>query len=113
LISETQSNGRIIIQGGIKFVGGAQQMGVRQFERDDGVVVSPGRKKVVGGIPPKRNHAEIAVAVQNVRSDLEVTMNVRLRDIEEAQQRIVNTIRRLEELGELITNKGGKDDIVV
>ena len=48
-------------------------MGVRQFERDDGVVVSPGRKKVVGGIPPERNHAEIAVAVQNVRSDLEVT----------------------------------------
>ncbi len=48
-----------------------------------------------------------------IRSDLEITTNVRLRDVEEAQQRIVNIIRRLEEAGELITNKGGKDDIVV
>lgn len=48
-----------------------------------------------------------------IKSDLEITTNVRLRDVEEAQQRIVNIIRRLEEAGELITNKGGKDDIVV
>ncbi len=50
---------------------------------------------------------------ETIRSDLEITTNVRLRDVEEAQQRIVNIIRRLEEMGELITNKGGKDDIVV
>ena len=50
---------------------------------------------------------------ETIQSDLEITVNVRLRDIEEAQQRIVNTIRRLEEAGELIINKGGKDDIVV
>lgn len=50
---------------------------------------------------------------ETIRSDLEVTTNVRLRDVEEAQQRIVNIIRRLEEAGELITNKGGKDDIIL
>lgn len=50
---------------------------------------------------------------ETIQSDLEITVNVRLRDIEEAQQHIVNTIRRLEEAGELIINKGGKDDIVV
>ena len=50
---------------------------------------------------------------ETIQSDLEVTVNVRLRDIEEAQQRIVNVIRRLEEAGELIINKGGKDDIVI
>ena len=49
---------------------------------------------------------------ETIQSDLEITVNVRLRDIEEAQQHIVNTIRRLEEAGELIINKGGKDDIV-
>ena len=50
---------------------------------------------------------------ETIQSDLEITVNVRLRDIEEAQQHIVNPIRRLEEAGELIINKGGKDDIVV
>lgn len=48
-----------------------------------------------------------------IRSDLEITSNVRLRDVEEAQQRIVNVIRRLEEEGELIINRGGKDEVIV
>lgn len=50
---------------------------------------------------------------ETIQSDLEVTINVRLKDVEEAQQRIVNLIRRLDESGELIISKGGKDDIVV
>lgn len=50
---------------------------------------------------------------ESIQSDMEVTINVRLRDVEEAQQRIVNVIRRLEEEGELIISKGGKDDIIV
>lgn len=47
-----------------------------------------------------------------VKSDLEYTHNVRLKDVEEAQQRIVNVIRRLESEGELIISKGGKDEII-
>ena len=38
---------------------------------------------------------------------------VRLRDVEEAQQRIVSTIRRLEETGEIIIARGGEDEIIV
>ena len=49
---------------------------------------------------------------ESVRSDLEITVNVRLRDVEEAQQRIVNTIRRLEEEGQIVLSKGGKDEII-
>lgn len=49
---------------------------------------------------------------ESIKSDIEVTVNVRLRDVEEAQQRIVAIIRRLEEEGELIINKGGKDEII-
>ena len=50
-----------------------------------------------------------------VRDDLEITTNVRLKDVEEAQQRIVNLIRDLEEKGEVIIQKGGDgdDDIIV
>ena len=49
---------------------------------------------------------------ETIMSDLEFTHNVRLRDVEEAQQRIVSVIRRLEEEGELVITKGGKDEII-
>ena len=49
---------------------------------------------------------------QSIRDDLEITTNVRIRDVEEAQQRIVGIIRDLEEKNELIILKGGKDDII-
>ena len=48
----------------------------------------------------------------NIRDDLEITSNVRLKDVEEAQQRIVAIIRGLEEKGEVLILKGGKDDII-
>ena len=52
--------------------------------------------------------------VETVKGDLEITTNVRLKDVEEAQQRIVNIIRNLEEQGEVIIKKGGdSDDIIV
>jgi len=49
---------------------------------------------------------------ESIRDDLEVTSNVRMKDVEDAQQRIVNIIRGLEEKGEVIIMKGGKDDII-
>lgn len=49
---------------------------------------------------------------QSIKDDLEITTNVRIRDVEEAQQRIVSIIRNLEEKNELIIIKGGKDDII-
>ena len=47
-----------------------------------------------------------------IRDDLEITTNVRLKDVEEAQQRIVSIIRVLEEKNEVLILKGGKDDII-
>lgn len=38
---------------------------------------------------------------------------VRLKDVEEAQTRIVNTVRKLEDAGEIVIARGGGDDIVV
>lgn len=48
-----------------------------------------------------------------VRSDMEVAQNVRLKEVEEAQQHIVNLIRKLEEQGEVIISKGGGDDEII
>jgi len=50
---------------------------------------------------------------ETIKSDMEYLQNVRLRDVEEAQQRIVAVIRKLEEAGELVIAKGGRDDIIV
>lgn len=50
---------------------------------------------------------------ETFREEMEFMGPVRLRDVEEAQTRIVATIRRLEEAGEIIIARGGGDDIVV
>lgn len=49
---------------------------------------------------------------ETFQEEMEYMGPVRLRDVEDAQTRIVNTIRRLEELGEVIIVRGG-DDLVV
>lgn len=52
-------------------------------------------------------------AAEMLREDLEFMGPVRLREVEEAQQRIVAVIRRLDETGEIILARGGDDAIVV
>ena len=47
------------------------------------------------------------------REEMEFMGAVRLRDVEEAQTRIVAIIRRLEESGEIIIARGGGDDVIV
>jgi flagellar motor switch protein FliG len=48
-----------------------------------------------------------------IKEDMEFMGPVRLRDAEEAQQKIVNIIRKLEEAGEIIISRGGGDEIIV
>ena len=48
-----------------------------------------------------------------IKDDMEVMGPVRVRDIEEAQQRIVNVVRKLEEEGEIIVARGEGDDMIV
>ncbi|MNC73155.1 Flagellar motor switch protein FliG [compost metagenome] len=50
---------------------------------------------------------------ETFKEEMEFMGPVRLRDVEEAQTRIVGTIRRLEEAGEIIIARGGGDDIIV
>ncbi len=49
-----------------------------------------------------------------IKEEIEFMGPMRLSDVEAAQQRIVETIRRLEEEGQLvISGRGGKEDVVV
>ena len=48
-----------------------------------------------------------------IKEDIEFMGPVRMKDVEEAQQKIVGVIRKLEDAGEIVISRGGGDDIVV
>jgi flagellar motor switch protein FliG len=48
-----------------------------------------------------------------IKEDMEFMGPVKLKDVEDAQQKIVNIIRKLEDAGEIVISRGGGDDIVV
>ena len=51
--------------------------------------------------------------VETFAEEMEFLGPVRLRDVEEAQSRIVAVIRHLEDAGEIVLARGGGDDIIV
>ncbi|MFY0759045.1 flagellar motor switch protein FliG [Metabacillus dongyingensis] len=51
--------------------------------------------------------------VETFKEEMEFMGPVRLRDVEEAQSRIVAVIRKLEDAGEIVIARGGGDDIIV
>jgi flagellar motor switch protein FliG len=48
-----------------------------------------------------------------IKEDMEYMGPVRLRDVEDSQQKIVNIIRKLEDVGEIVISRGGGDEIIV
>lgn len=92
---------------------GLDDMSIQRFLREvdskDLVYALKGANKEVADVIFKNMSNRSA---DTVKSDLSYTHNVRLKDVEEAQQRIVGVIRRLESEGELVITKGGKDEII-
>ncbi len=52
-------------------------------------------------------------AANMLREDMEFMGPVRLRSVEEAQQRIVGVVRRLEDAGEIIVSRGNGEEMIV
>ncbi|HET7658312.1 MAG TPA: flagellar motor switch protein FliG, partial [Bacillales bacterium] len=50
---------------------------------------------------------------ETIKEEMEFMGPVRLRDVEEAQTRIVLIIRRLEDAGEIVIARGGGDEVIV
>lgn len=48
-----------------------------------------------------------------IREDMEYMGPVRVKDVEDAQQKIVNIIRKLEDSAEIVISRGGGDEIIV
>ena len=70
----------------------------------------------------KSSNEEVQAAIFNnmskrlaemIKEDMEFMGPVRMKDVEEAQQKIVNIIRKLEDSAEIVISRGGGDEIVV
>ncbi|WP_067931408.1 flagellar motor switch protein FliG [Alicyclobacillus kakegawensis] len=102
----------------------------RMFTFDDIVYLDARSiQRVIRDVDPRDLQLALKVAGEQVREvifnnmskrmaesfqeEMEYMGPVRLRDVEDAQQRIVGLIRRLEEAGEIIVARAGGDDIIV
>lgn len=83
---------------------------VRECENEDLVLSIKVSSEEVREILFKNMSQRMAESFQE---EMEVMGPVRLRDVEEAQARIVSIIRRLEDSGEIIIARGGGDDVIV
>ncbi len=88
----------------------AVQLVLRQVDSHDLALALKGSgEEVMNKI--KRNISKRAA--QMLEEEIDYMGPVRLRDVEEAQQKIVAEIRRLEEQGQIIITRGGRDEIIL
>ncbi|HSV30835.1 MAG TPA: flagellar motor switch protein FliG [Atribacteraceae bacterium] len=86
------------------------QLVLRQVDTKD---LSLALKGVSGDVGDKIYRNMSQRAAQMLKEDMEYMGPVRARSVNEAQQKIVNVIRRLEETGEIIISRGaGEDEII-
>jgi len=88
----------------------AIQQIMREVDSKDLALALKGSNEEVGAKVGKNMSKR---AADMLKEDMEFMGPVRLRDVEDAQQRIVNIIRKLEEAGEIIVARGGGDEIIV
>lgn len=86
------------------------QLVLREVDSKDLALALKGSSEEVGD-KIKKNMSKRAAEM--LAEEIAFLGPVRLRDVEEAQQRIVNSIRRLEEAGEIIISRGGGDELIV
>ena len=79
----------------------------------DGQELAKALKAVDSTVQDKifRNMSKRAAGM--LREDMDFMGPIRIKDVDEAQQKIVNTIRRLEEAGEIVVARAGEDELVV
>lgn len=85
------------------------QLVLREADSKDLALAIKGSNPEVG---EKIMHNMSARASQMLKEDIEFMGPVRLRDVEDAQQRIVKVIRRLEESGAIVISRGGGDELI-
>ena len=77
-------------------------------------VTEMGSGKIIVSLQEKIFTNRSSRAAEVVKEDIEFMGPVRVSDVESAQQRIVDIVRRLEDSGEIvISGRGGAQDVVV
>ena len=88
----------------------AIQRVLRDVENSDLAVALKSTNEEVQNVIFKNLSTRLAAMI---KEDIEFMGPVRMKDVEEAQQKIVGVIRKLEAAGEIVISRGGGDDIVV
>ena len=83
---------------------------LREVDQKDLILALKGAGEEVKGKILK-NMSQRARAL--ILEEMEVMGPTRLKNTEEAQQKIVNTIRQLEEMGEIVVSRGGEEEVFV
>ena len=88
----------------------AIQRVLRDVDNSDLGVALKGANEEVQNVIFKNLSKRLAAMI---KEDMEFMGPVRMKDVEEAQQKIVRVIRKLEDAGEIVISRGGGDEIVV
>ena len=88
----------------------AIQRVLRDVDNNDLAVALKGANEEVQGVIFKNLSKRLAAMI---REDMEFMGPVRMKDVEEAQQKIVSIIRKLEDAAEIVISRGGGDEIIV
>ncbi len=88
----------------------AIQRVLRDVDNSDLAMALKGSNEEVQNVIFKNLSKRLAVMI---KEDMEFMGPVRMKDVEEAQQKIVNVIRKLEDSAEIVISRGGGDEIIV
>ena len=88
----------------------AIQRVLRDVDNNDLAVALKGANEEVQGVIFKNLSKRLAAMI---KEDMEYMGPVRMKDVEEAQQKIVGIIRKLEDSAEIVISRGGGDEIIV
>lgn len=109
-LAEKIRNSMFVFEDVVNLTNQAMQRVLEEVEQNDLVIAlksAPDNVKgfILGNLSKRRQ--------EMLREDMEVLGPTRMRDIETAQQKIVNAVRALEERGEIIVSRGEGDDMIV
>ena len=88
----------------------AIQRVLRDVDNNDLEVALKGSNEEVKGVVLKNLSKRLAAMIEE---DIEFMGPVRMKDVEEAQQKIVAIIRKLEDSAEIVISRGGGDEVIV
>lgn len=88
----------------------AIQRVLRDVDNNDLAVALKGANEELQNVIFKNLSKRLAAMI---REDMEFMGPVRMKDVEEAQQKIVGIIRKLEDSAEIVISRGGGDEIIV